>query len=304
MEWNKIWADAHNRKEKNTGVEFWNRKAKHFRKGRELGVYERNFFRLAEIPDKATIFDMGCGAGTLTLPLAAAGHEVYAGDFSPVMLDILREEAKDRGLEDKIHIFHMNWNEDWEQFDIPVCDVAISSRSLIVEDLGLGLKKLASKAKEKVCIVSGTAVSPHINTKLANEIGFKDIPSGNYHLIMQALLDMGIMPRLEYINSDRKDRFDSREDCFEKMSTKYFPRQLTEEELDRLISYNVEHLVQHNDEDGNSYFEYDEVWPVLWAFMSWNKSEQLPADVRALWRLTSDNADDTCKYEDKKVIDK
>lgn len=283
MDWNKKWKDEHQKKEKNFGVEFWNKKARNFRKNSELGAYERNFFRLAEIPEGASIFDMGCGAGTLTLPLAEAGHEVYAADFSPVMLEALEKEAKERGLKDKIHIFHMNWNEDWSKFDIPICDVAISSRSLIVEDLSEGLNKLASKAKEQVCIVAGTAVSTHINTRLANAIEFRDVPEGNYTLIMHILLETGIMPRLEFIHSDRRERFDSREECFETMSTRYFPRELTEVELSKLAEYNVEHLIEHRDADGNSYFEYDEVWPVRWAFISWNKPEQLPLEVREKW---------------------
>lgn len=283
MDWDKRWKEIHQKREKHFGVEFWNKRADNFRKNGKMGIYEKNFLKLANIPEGASVFDMGCGSGTLAIPLAEAGHEVYAGDFSPVMLEALEKEVKKKGMEDRIHLFHMNWNEDWSSFDIPVCDVAISSRSMIVENLSEAIKKLSSKAKKQVHISSGTAVSTHINTRLADAIGFKDIPKGGYALIVHALLDMGIMPRVEYIQSDRKDRFGSMEECFETISTRYFPRELSESEIALLKKYNDEHLIEHKDSDGNVFFEYDELWPVRWAFISWDKAEQFPEDVREKW---------------------
>lgn len=41
-----------------------------------------------------TVADLGCGTGTLTILLAQAGHHVQGVDFSPQMLDIARNKAK------------------------------------------------------------------------------------------------------------------------------------------------------------------------------------------------------------------
>ena len=66
------------------------RPAKHFRP-RETHPYARDFLELAELRPDERVLDMGCGAGTLAIPLARAEHPVLACDFSPRMLEVLRE---------------------------------------------------------------------------------------------------------------------------------------------------------------------------------------------------------------------
>ena len=56
------------------------------------------------------------------------------------------EDAAELGLSDRIHAMQLDWNEDWSKRDIPVCDIAISSRSLISDDLEDCLMKLEQAA--------------------------------------------------------------------------------------------------------------------------------------------------------------
>jgi len=49
-------------------------------------------------PEGAHVLDIGCGPGTLSLPLAQAGADVTALDISTGMLDRLRETARQEGL--------------------------------------------------------------------------------------------------------------------------------------------------------------------------------------------------------------
>ena len=46
----------------------------------------------------AKVLDIGCGPGTLSIPLARLGADVTSLDIAPGMLDQLREYAKDEGL--------------------------------------------------------------------------------------------------------------------------------------------------------------------------------------------------------------
>lgn len=46
--------------------------------------------------------DIGCGTGSVTIPLAEKGFKVKAIDHSPEMIDIAREKASRKGLRDKI----------------------------------------------------------------------------------------------------------------------------------------------------------------------------------------------------------
>ena len=45
-----------------------------------------------------TVLDIGCGTGTLALPLARQGTTVTAVDVSPAMIEVVRKEAEAEGL--------------------------------------------------------------------------------------------------------------------------------------------------------------------------------------------------------------
>ena len=58
-------------------------------------------------PEGATVLDIGCGPGSLSLPLARAGADVTALDISTGMLDRLREAAGREGL--SINAVECSW---------------------------------------------------------------------------------------------------------------------------------------------------------------------------------------------------
>lgn len=69
------------------------------------------FFTLLEeagfSPEGASVLDIGCGPGTLSLPLARAGADVTALDISTKMLGHLRETAQREGL--RINAVECSW---------------------------------------------------------------------------------------------------------------------------------------------------------------------------------------------------
>lgn len=83
----------------------WNRRSGRF--AQEMGG-ERRQRRAADVfaileeagfsPRGANVLDIGCGPGTLSLPLARAGADVTSVDVSTGMLDRLREVARNEGL--------------------------------------------------------------------------------------------------------------------------------------------------------------------------------------------------------------
>ena len=104
IDWNELWTENVNnrsRNSENTQSEFWDKFAATFRKKPKDGgkdEYIERFYELMEIRPGETIFDMGCASGTLAIPYALKGHEIYAADFSQAMLDVLMKSAEEEGV--------------------------------------------------------------------------------------------------------------------------------------------------------------------------------------------------------------
>ena len=153
IDWNKIWQDSRDALEHSNNVEFWNEFAPKFRKKTSMSdPYIDTFYEYMNAKKTDTLFDMGCGSGTLAIPFAQKGHEVFAADFSPEMLRFLKEGAEEAGVADRIHTIQLDWNEDWEKRELPKCDIVFSSRSFMPQEMSSSLKKMESIAKRRICI--------------------------------------------------------------------------------------------------------------------------------------------------------
>jgi 2-polyprenyl-3-methyl-5-hydroxy-6-metoxy-1,4-benzoquinol methylase len=53
-----------------------------------------NFLRASLPDDNATVLDIGCGTGSLSVVLARLGHKVTGVDFSPSMISLARMKAE------------------------------------------------------------------------------------------------------------------------------------------------------------------------------------------------------------------
>ena len=82
--------------------ETWDKRADSF--GKLLGnpKFEQGYvseFMAKLAPESGwSVFDMACGSGALSIPLAEAGHVVCARDISPRMLEKLQEKAQAAGV--------------------------------------------------------------------------------------------------------------------------------------------------------------------------------------------------------------
>ena len=70
----------------------------------------------------ATILDIGCGTGSLSVILARLGHTVTGIDLSPSMISLARTKAAAYGLEIEFHIMDASHAQFAEhQFDVILC---------------------------------------------------------------------------------------------------------------------------------------------------------------------------------------
>ena len=274
-DWNEEWMALQAERRDPDDPAFWDARARHFRP-RETHPYAQAFLELAGIEPHESVLDMGCGAGSLAIPLAQAGHRVIAADFSARMLEVLAESAATYGAADRIEPVRVAWDEDWEQAGIGAksVDVALASRSIATSNLKAALAKLTDAARRRCCITLIAGASPRYDEHIMNAIGASITHSRDYVFAFNILIGMGLRPEVRYIDSPRRDTFDSLED-----GVADFSRMLedgNENKIDELRSYLARHMVPnpHAGEPGSKgrpqgRYRLDHTRLVRWAFISW-----------------------------------
>lgn len=267
IDWRAAWRDYQHARRAADDAQYWNAKAKEFSLKAGTSSYACDFIERAQIEDGESVLDMGCGSGALAIPLALAGHEVFACDFSSAMLSVLREAAQKNGVDERIHTRLLSWDDDWEASDVPVCDVAIASRSMAADDLWGAIEKLDAHARRRVCATMSASLSPRIDRVLQKAIGRLDLSQPEFVYTMNMLWVMGKLPELSYIFSERKDLFESVDAAVAKHAEIL---EANAKETERLRAYAVEHLHAVETDEGPRW-EFDHKRTMDWAFIAWNK---------------------------------
>ncbi len=274
-DWNEEWKALQATRRAADDPSFWDARAKHF-KPRETHPYARDFMALAAVRPGERVLDMGCGGGSLAIPFAQAGSPVLACDFSPRMLDVLREGIAHFCLHDLVEPKELAWDEDWEAAGVAPksVDVAIASRSIATCDLAAALMKLDRTARRRCCITLVANASPRVDRHIMDAIGASVTESRDYVYAFNILVGLGACPEVRYIVSPRRDTFDSLD-----AGVADFARMLeggNEDRLPELRAYIAEHMVEnpHAGEPGQkgepqNRYMLDHERMVRWAFIAW-----------------------------------
>lgn len=273
----------------------WDRRALTYTLKDTPNGYVRHFIRNMELMRPSCILDMGCGPGSLAVPLARAGHRVIAADFSEGMLTRLRENAAEIGvplldadevlggsLQPGVAVAKLSWEDDWRTvgLDAGSVDFAIASRSIITHDLEDSLEKLSSVARERVCVTVATGHSPRVDVRMAHDVGLELERHNDAVYVFGIASDLGFEPEVSYIHSPRARVYASKDEALANLMetvNRVDPRheQLPLDEAERRVrSWAEAHLVSC---EGGGRWMLDEPRIVPWAFISW--------DVGAVGRL-------------------
>ncbi len=268
FDWGEAWKREQAKRRHADDADYWNMRAPSFAKTAGTSPYAKTFLKLAGIQPGETVFDMGCGSGTLALPLAREGHVVEAADFSTNMLKLMMKRAELEGASGFIHSHTLAWKDDFANSGIPVCDVAVASRSIATDDMLAALSKLNSMARRRVCLTLATSSSPRHDPVIGKAMGIVIDTIPDYIFAMNILFDMGIEPELTYIRSERSDVYASKEEAVEKFATIY---EVTTEQHSMLEAYTENHMIPTQTADGKQGWKYDHMRVTSWAFISWEK---------------------------------
>jgi 2-polyprenyl-3-methyl-5-hydroxy-6-metoxy-1,4-benzoquinol methylase len=265
IDWNQIWRDSQRqRKDKREGNAFWNRRAPAFADHAKKTAYASHFIQLMNPQPDWSILDIGCGAGTLAIPLNPLVRRITAIDFSDVMIDLLNQKCWEDGITN-IDPRVVSWEEDWETAGITEHDVVIASRSLVVEDLQAAISKLIAKARHKVFISAPVGDGP-FDRRIFEAIG-RDMQRGPDYICLYNLLNqMGIFADVAFVTNETGNKtYSDINEAAEKF--RWMIEDLTVEEESLLRTYLECHLVKQPEG-----WLLDYHHPVRWAIISWSKS--------------------------------
>jgi len=261
--WNEIWRESRKQKSGNRGRRDWNRRAGSFARTTRHSVYAQNFLARVRPKRYETVFDIGCGPGTLAIPLARKVRSVTAIDISQAMVSILEESCRQEGLRN-VTCQRLSWQDDWDAAGIPEHDLVIASRSMVVDDLEEAILKMSAKARKKVYISSLVGDGPY-DRRIFAAMGRTHYRGPDYLCIYNLLNQMGILADICFIES--ASRFQEYRDVDDAIvSFRWMTGQLTALEENLLYEYFSRHFVRTA-----SGWRIDYHHIARWALISWNK---------------------------------
>ena len=174
----------------------WDQRAGELARRMTHSRYAQDFIARMQLDGARTLLDVGCGPGTLALPLAMRLERVVGLDYSQGMLDALAHNAQAQGQGNIQPLLHA-WEDDWT--DVPACDIVVASRSTVVEDMAGALAKLHAKARLRVYLTH-LAGGHFIDPAIQQVVGRTRPAMPDYIYVINILHGMGIQPSLDYIS--------------------------------------------------------------------------------------------------------
>jgi len=215
--------------------------------------YAQEFIGRMDLSGCATLLDVGCGPGTICLPLASRLDTVYGLDYSQGMLDALASNANLLGVSNVEPVLRA-WEDDWS--GIPSCDIVVASRSTSVQDMAAALEKLNDKVRKRAYLTH-TVGGKFVSQDILEVIGRKRVAAPDYIYAVNILHAMGIHPRVDYIRNDAHMDTADFDDLLRRVS--WSLGKLDEDETARLRRW--------SERTGGSLIQT----PMQWAFISWEK---------------------------------
>lgn len=196
---------------------FWNRlKAEWYRRGLDYSTFSGPIvsIMLKKAPLARTFLDVGCGCGTLAIPLAKKGKRVTALDPSPHMLKILKRDIKRLGIKNIKPV-----NKAWAEVKLKPHDVIVCANvpELLKDSIGF-LKETNALAKIAVFLVAGA-------DPLADKFYYKELfplifnkpflPRSDYLATYANIHSLGIFANVEIIDYAFDQPFKDMEEAME-----------------------------------------------------------------------------------------
>ena len=277
IDWNAMWGEATQRSQWKNDLsqkELWDRRAASFsqRINRVMNGEERDkddyitkMLERIEVKPGWTLLDIGCGPGTLTIPLAKIAGSVTALDISSEMMKRLKANAAKNGL-DNIRYLNASWQDAFARREAGSHDVVVASRSLMSDDMKDALTYIIN-ITGRAAYLTFPIIHLPFDWEVYRIIGREKKRHPPYIYILNMLFQMGINANVEVLRSKVRVQFANIDDAIEDLQWRTDP--FSPEEQAKLREYLEKKFAEQGDPQGLTH-EGKSKWALIW----WRREDQ------------------------------
>ena len=264
VKWEEFWAE----RLENKVNKDWDKAAPGFYKRTRKDDYQDALFDKLILDENDSVLDVGCGEGSVTIPLAKRVKKVIGLDSSPKMLEYLEKRALDNKI-DNIETI-LKPIEEIKYDEIGDVDVVVCSRSLNgiipIREVLMELDKIANKY---VFITIFGPENKKIEKDFDKELGVKTEDFPDYNYFFNILFNMGIYANIERFDLNNYREYDSIEDA---MDNGKFRLDLYSDDEKALLKEYLERILTKDEKTGKYYNVKDKAdWIMVW----WKKEKKI-----------------------------
>ncbi len=262
VKWEEFWAEKLSTKVDKD----WDKAAPGFFKRTRKEDYQIALFDKLTLDENDTVLDVGCGEGSVTIPIAKRVKKVIGLDSSPKMLEFLEKRANDSNIDNIETILRPI--EEIKYEDIGDVDVVVCSRSLNgIVPIREVLSELNKIANKYVFITIFGPENKKIEKDFDRELGIKTEDFPDYNYFFNILFNMGIYANIERFDLNNYREYDSIDEAIDNGK---FRLDLYSDEEKNLLRKYLERILTQDEKTGKYYNVKDKAdWIMVW----WKKQK-------------------------------
>lgn len=255
VNWTGFWAERLDGKVNKD----WDKAAGGFYKRTRNDDYQDALFEKLILDENDTVLDVGCGEGTVTIPIAKRVKKVIGLDSSVKMLEYLEKRAEDENITNIETV--LKPIEEIRYDEIGDVDVVVCSRSLngIIPIEGV-LTELNRIADRYVFITVFGPENKKIEKDFERHLGKRTEDFPDYNYFFNILFNLGIYANVERFDLNNYREYGSIEEAMD--NGKFRLDLYSDEEKEKLRNYLEEILTCENGKYFNVKDKAD--WVMLW----------------------------------------
>lgn len=257
VDWESFWAERLTGKKNKD----WDKAAPGFYRRTHKEDYQDALFDKLILDENDNVLDVGCGEGSVTIPIAKRVKKVIGLDSSPKMLEYLEKRAGDNDI-DNIETRLMSI-EDISYEEIGDVDVVVCSRSLNgiipIKEVLSELDKIANKY---VFITIFGPENKKIEKDFDRELGIQTEDFPDYNYFFNILFNMGIYANIERFDLNNYREYNTIEEAMD--NGKFRLDLYSDKEKVKLKEY-LERILTKDSKTGKLYNVKDKAdWIMVW----------------------------------------